>query len=236
MATLLKALAKKKVKAAQKRALIKKQAHDALSAEIRLQQITYAKQEKEWRALLLKYGLEKARNDLEFAWMNFERTMDYKDTVISLMIDERDSADDQNLQNFKNHMMNIEKINDLFHQVLSEMQFDYDNFVNALVEDENKFQEIRNNFMNEEVANFKLQTFGSARRHKAHFDEFWYILLSNQNERNNSYSDMMDKMKKEYSSLMREISEETQNVSVQYESFLQSNWNEYQRLDVKVSI
>lgn len=66
------------------------------------------------------------RNDLEFAWHSFERVIDCKDFTISLLMDELKFAERQYSMNFKNHLENIDKFIDMYHERLEELKLDHD--------------------------------------------------------------------------------------------------------------
>lgn len=66
------------------------------------------------------------RDDLEFAWHNFERIVDCKDFTISLLLEELRYAERQYSMNFKNHLENIDIFIDIYQERLEEIQRDHD--------------------------------------------------------------------------------------------------------------
>lgn len=72
--------------------------------------------------MLVKIALPEMRNDLEFAWHNFERTIDCKDFTISLLMDELRLAERQSVMSYQNHMENIDRLIDIYHERLEEIQ------------------------------------------------------------------------------------------------------------------
>lgn len=62
------------------------------------------------------------RDDLDFAWNNFERTIDCKDFTISLLMDELKLAERQYMMNFKNHIEHIDKFIDKYRETLEELK------------------------------------------------------------------------------------------------------------------
>lgn len=79
--------------------------------------------------MLIRIALPQIRDDLLFAWQNFERTVDCKDFTISLLMDELKYAEYQYSMNFKNHVENIDRFIDMYHERLEEIKSDHDMMV-----------------------------------------------------------------------------------------------------------
>lgn len=119
-------------KAEKKQKLIEKKKQvrrDYLGREVKYGELTLKKHEKEWRQMLINLALPKMREDLEFAWHNFERVVDCKDFVISLLMDELKDAEEQYLMNNRNHAEHIDKLIDMFRVQIEEIHHDYENRV-----------------------------------------------------------------------------------------------------------
>lgn len=122
-----KKAAKAAKKAEKKQQLIEKKKQikrDQLDREVKYGDLTIKKHEKEWRLMLINIALPKMKEDLEFAWHNFERVIDCKNFTISLLMDEIRDAEQQYVLNTKNHMEHIDKLIDLFRMHLEELQID----------------------------------------------------------------------------------------------------------------
>lgn len=124
----------KKKLAAQKRALKKQQQiekkkqlkRDVLTRELQYSDLTVRRHEKEWKKMLIQISLPEMKNELLLAWHNFERIIDCKDFVISLLMDEIREAEEQYMMNCKNHIEHIDKMIDLFRETMEEMHSNYD--------------------------------------------------------------------------------------------------------------
>ncbi|KAJ8938791.1 hypothetical protein NQ314_011327 [Rhamnusium bicolor] len=116
-------------KAEKKRLLIEKKKQlkrDVLGRELKYGDITIKRHAKDWRQMLIKIALPKMKEDLEFAWHNFERVIDCKNFIISLLKDEIRDAEEQYMMNVRNHIEHVEKLIDMFHVRLEELQQDND--------------------------------------------------------------------------------------------------------------
>lgn len=82
--------------------------------------------------MLVKIALPQMRDDLEFAWHNFERTIDCKDFTISVLMDELRFAERQYMMNFKNHVENIDRFIDMFNERLEELKNSHETDVSAI--------------------------------------------------------------------------------------------------------
>ncbi|KAJ8919046.1 hypothetical protein NQ315_016952 [Exocentrus adspersus] len=134
-------------KAEKKRKLIEKKKQikrDYLTREVHYGDLTIKKHEKEWRQKLIDIALPKMKEDLEFAWHNFERVIDCKDFTISLLMDELRDAEQQYLMNAKNHSEQIDKLMDLFRLQLEELYEDNEKQVARLIQfGEEQAQELK---------------------------------------------------------------------------------------------
>ncbi|KAJ8944689.1 hypothetical protein NQ318_015897 [Aromia moschata] len=125
-------LAKKEEKKRQKIEKAKQLKRDYLGREVKYGDLTLKGHEKEWRQMLINLALPKMREDLEFAWHNFERVIDCKNFTISLLMDEIKYAEDQYVMNNRNHIENIDRLIDIFQERIEELQEDYDDEVHLL--------------------------------------------------------------------------------------------------------
>ncbi|CAH1967116.1 unnamed protein product [Acanthoscelides obtectus] len=123
--------AEKKRKATEKKKQLKR---DVLTRELKYSAVTYQRHEKEWRQLLIEKALPGMRDDLEFAWNNFERVIDCKDFTISLLMDEIRDAEQQYMLNYKNHVEHIDKLIDMFRERLEELAADNEHQLTKLQE------------------------------------------------------------------------------------------------------
>lgn len=113
--------AQKKKQALEKKRQLKR---DVLDRELRLADITLERHEQNWKEMLLKVALPRMKEELEFAWHNFERVIDSKDFQISLLMDELRLSGEQYMLNFKNHIENLEKLIKMFYNRLQEFKRD----------------------------------------------------------------------------------------------------------------
>ncbi|CAH0552582.1 unnamed protein product [Brassicogethes aeneus] len=127
--------AEKKLAAIEKKRQLKR---DALEREIKFGDLTLKRHEKEWREMLIKIALPRMRNELEFAWHNFERVVDCKDFTISLLMDEIKDAKEQYMANFRNHIESLDKLIRMFHDRLRELKRDNKKQIEYLEEEDQK--------------------------------------------------------------------------------------------------
>lgn len=113
--------AEKKRKAAERARQIK---FDYLGREVKYGNLTIQRHEREWRNMLMKISSAHMRNELQYAWHNFERLIDTKDFTISLLMDEIRDAEEQYLLNLRQHNENIDRLIRMFHDKLQEMKED----------------------------------------------------------------------------------------------------------------
>lgn len=122
----------KKLLRAQKRAEKKRQAverarqikFDYLGRELKYGNLNIERHEKKWKELLMRISVSHMRDELEYAWHNFERLIDAKDFTISLLMDEIRDAEEQYLLNLRQHNENIDRLIRMFHDKLQEMKED----------------------------------------------------------------------------------------------------------------
>ncbi|KAJ8973374.1 hypothetical protein NQ317_007187 [Molorchus minor] len=107
---------------------------DYLGREVKYGQFTIKRHEREWKKMLAEIALPKMREDLEFAWHNFERVVDCKDFTISLLMDEVKEAEEQNMVNIRKHLENIDKLMELFREQTEELRKDYEAEITKLKE------------------------------------------------------------------------------------------------------
>ncbi|KAJ8944690.1 hypothetical protein NQ318_015898 [Aromia moschata] len=119
--------AKKEEKKRQKIEQDKQVNRDYLGREVKYGQLTLKRHKREWRQMLVNLALPKMREDLEFAWHNFERVVDCKNFTISLLMDELKEAEDSYMLNAKNQVECIDKLIGLFNERIEELQADYEN-------------------------------------------------------------------------------------------------------------
>jgi hypothetical protein len=116
----------RKLRKAEKKKQLKR---DHLAREVKYGQLTIQRYEKDWRAMLIKVALPRMRQELEFAWHNFERVVDCKDFTISLLMDELRDAEEQYMHNFRAHSENIDKLMGIYLDRLDELKLDYESEV-----------------------------------------------------------------------------------------------------------
>lgn len=123
-----------------KQALLKKrqQKFDHLEREVKYGNLTIKRHEKNWRSMLIKIAIPRMREDLEFAWHNFERVIDAKDFTISLLMDELKDAEEQYMCNLRNHVENIDKLIEMFRDRLEELNENNTRELEALQADAEK--------------------------------------------------------------------------------------------------
>ncbi|KAG5893054.1 hypothetical protein JTB14_014834 [Gonioctena quinquepunctata] len=121
--------AERKVKQIERKKQLKR---DQLYRELKYSSLTYKRHEKDWRQMLINIALPAMRDNLEFAWHNFERVIDCKDFTISLLMDELREAEEQYMMNHKNHIENIDKLIDFFHERVEELQDDNDRQISVM--------------------------------------------------------------------------------------------------------
>ncbi|XP_018328124.1 dynein regulatory complex subunit 2-like [Agrilus planipennis] len=118
---------------------------DYLTREIKYGQLTVSRHEKNWRRMLIDITLPRMREDLQFAWHNFERVVDTKDFTISLLMDELGEAEEQYLMNFRQHCDNIDLLIRRFRDRLDDLKDDYEDSLNKLQaaceEEQNVYQQ-----------------------------------------------------------------------------------------------
>lgn len=100
----------------------KQQKFDHLEREVKYSGLTLRRHEKNWRRMLIKIAMPRMREDLEFAWHNFERVIDSKDFTISLLMDELNDAEEQYLFNLRSHIENIDRLIQMFRDRLQEFK------------------------------------------------------------------------------------------------------------------
>lgn len=113
--------AEKKRQAAERARQIK---FDHLQREIKYTNLTVQRHEKKWKDLLMKISASHMKDELEYAWHNFERLIDTKDFTISLLMDEIRDAEEQYMLNLRQHSENIDRLIRMFHDKLQEMKED----------------------------------------------------------------------------------------------------------------
>ncbi|XP_018572752.2 coiled-coil domain-containing protein 65-like [Anoplophora glabripennis] len=141
--------AEKKLQLIEKKKQIKR---DYLDREVKYGELTIKRHEREWRQMLINIALPKMKEDLEFAWHNFERVIDCKNFAISLLMDEIRDAEQQYVMNDRNHMEHINKLIDLFRVQLEELQKDNEQQVANLIQRaEEQSQELKIDAVEEDI-------------------------------------------------------------------------------------
>ncbi|XP_056633906.1 dynein regulatory complex subunit 2 [Diorhabda sublineata] len=123
-----KRIEKKRLKLEKK----KQEQRDVLLRELKFSDVTIGRHEKEWRQMLMDIALPHMRDELEFAWHNFELVIDNKDFTISLLLEEIKDSEEQYSMNCKNHIEHIDKLLDMFKERMEELKRDYDNEISNL--------------------------------------------------------------------------------------------------------
>lgn len=106
---------------------------DYLEREIKYGQLTLDKHEKEWKTMLVKISNENIRKELDYAWHNFERTIDTKDFHINLLMDEIKDAEEQYINRIRGHVEDIDKLLNIFKDRTLELKMDYEKEVNNMI-------------------------------------------------------------------------------------------------------
>ncbi|RZC38945.1 coiled-coil domain-containing protein 65 [Asbolus verrucosus] len=110
----------------------KQDKRDHLTRELAYGELTYKRYEKKWKKMLLKVALPRMREDLEFAWYNFERVVDCKDFIISLLMDEIKDAEEQYMYNFRAHLDNMDDLMETFNSRLEKLKIAYQSEVKEM--------------------------------------------------------------------------------------------------------
>lgn len=100
----------------------KQQKIDHLEREVKYGNLTVKRHEKKWRAMLQRIALPRMKEDLQYAWHNFERVIDAKDFTISLLMDEIRESEEQYMMNLKSHVENIDSLIDNFKFRIQELR------------------------------------------------------------------------------------------------------------------
>lgn len=62
------------------------------------------------------------KEDLVYAWHNFERAIDAKDFTISLLMDEIRDSEEQYMMNLRNHVENVDRLIQMFKDQVEEFK------------------------------------------------------------------------------------------------------------------
>lgn len=123
---------KKKLKREKKEAkklyqiqLKRQREHENLGRQQKYGSLTMHLHEKNWKRLLMNITLPKMKDELEFAWKNFERVVDVKDFTISLLMDEIENSEEEYMRNIRNHIGKIDQFLELFQDRIDELQFGF---------------------------------------------------------------------------------------------------------------
>lgn len=118
--------------------------------------------ERKWKRILTSLATYRIQENLLFAWMNFERSIDYKDFIISIYLDEVKEAEQQYMNNFRRFLDGIDCLMKYYDESIEELKFDYNENVVRLQDIAKKecqfilsnFQE-RSEFMKQIIFFFK---------------------------------------------------------------------------------
>lgn len=184
--------AEKRRKSAERARKIK---FDHLGREVKYGNLTVQRYEKKWRDMLMKISASHMRDELIFAWHNFERVIDTKDFAISLLMDEIREAEEQYQLNLRQHSENIDRLIRMFHDKLQEMRDDNHRDIQALQTASTAEQEaIKANAGDDE--NFlKTMIYGLEMESKAQVKRVRGEYLSRIDEEEKKYADRIQTLK-----------------------------------------
>ncbi|CAG9856337.1 unnamed protein product [Phyllotreta striolata] len=119
-------------KAAKKAAAMRQQFKDYFERERTYGLLSIARREKEWKKMLMKISVPHMREELDFAWISFERAMDNKDMEITLLLEELNRTEEQLNMNFKNHLDHIDEFIATFQATTNQLKTDFNNNITEL--------------------------------------------------------------------------------------------------------
>lgn len=121
--------AKKKARALAKLEEEKQFNRDAFLRELKLGQFSVQRREKEWKKMMMKIAEPHMKEELEWAWISFERSVDNKDMEIALYLEELRNSENQYSMNFKNHLEHLDEFISVFLGRMDELKTEFNNNV-----------------------------------------------------------------------------------------------------------
>lgn len=94
---------------------------NCLQREIKYGALTIKKHEHEWRLLTENIALNEKKDELNFMWVHFERIIDFKDYIISMLMDELDNCNEHHLLSLKNHCKKINNLIQVYYNSMKEL-------------------------------------------------------------------------------------------------------------------
>lgn len=183
---------------------------DYLGRETKYGSLTIRRHEKQWRDMLMKISVAHMREELQYAWHNFERIIDAKDFTISLLMDEIRDAEEQYMINLRQHNENIDRLIRLFDEKLDEIWEDYSKNVEQLEE----MASSEAGAMRQSAAdgeNFlKTMLYGLEMESKAHAKEVRGEYLSKIDEEEKKYADTIQTLKGQLEKRLEQLWNTTQ--------------------------
>lgn len=184
--------AEKKRQAAERQRQIK---FDHLGREIKYGNLTVQRYEKKWKSMLMQISVSHMREELEYAWHNFERVIDSKDFTISLLLDEIQEAEEQYLVNLRQHSQNIDRLIKMFHDKLEEMKEDNHKAVYELQTMAAAEADVMNSSAADGENYLKTMLYGLEMESKAQAKQVRGEYLSKMDEEEKKYADLIQTLK-----------------------------------------
>lgn len=204
---------------------------DHLSREIKYGDLTIRRHEKKWKEMLLKITLPKMRQNLEYAWHNFERIIDSKDFQISLLMDEIKDAEEQYMIGIRNHIENIDKLIGAFRERLYELKWKHEDAVKKLTEGgQEEIDALKNSHLDNEQY-FKMMLYGLEVSRKEFLKTVMGDYLSKLDEEDVKYTDIRLKMKLILDDKLQYVWDTTQKFLKDYDMQTAQRRNQYNTLN-----
>lgn len=183
-------------------------AHSHVEREIKYGELTRKRCERKWRRLLLSISIPRCQEEILYAWHNFERIVDSKDFVISLLMDELNDAEDQYMTNIRQHISNIDKLIDVFKDRLAELNYDFKKSIDDYIEEGKEISEkIRAKYAEDEL-HFKTILFALEKQRESYEQEVKGEFAVKLQDMNNAFKidifDMWNKRDQYFTNLFNE--------------------------------
>lgn len=173
----------------------KQQKIDHLEREVKYGNLTVKRHEKKWRAMLQRIALPRMREDLQYAWHNFERIIDAKDFTISLLMDELRDSEEQYMMNLRNHVENIDSLIDKFRFRIHELRESGERDIKELTNYAAAESEDMQNIFKDGEDRLKTMMYGLEMIRKAQEKRGRGELLSKIDEEDTKYTDIVQRMR-----------------------------------------
>lgn len=193
-----KKLLRAQKKAEKKRAAAERQRQlkfDYLGREVKYGNLTVRRYEKKWKNMLMEISVSHMRDELQYAWHNFERVIDAKDFTISLLLDEIRDAEEQYLVNLRRHNENIDRLINMFHDKLQEMREDNHRDVQELQTTAAAEADIIKAAAGDGENYLKTMLYGLEMESKAQVKQVRGLYLSRIDEEEKKYADLIQALK-----------------------------------------